>query len=338
MSDTFVADISNYQANVDLPTYRASNGKIICQISWGTAVTVNPLRVLQIASLKFDVVIWYLGLRADQDIAAQVAAFTSMIPVQTAGETYCVDWEATGNINPPTLAQVNQARSLLAAHYGILPGWIGTYGSTSIFQSQGLPDWGGWVWVASYETAEPNIAHVLWQFTNGTYQSQPYGPINFPGIGFVDGSVFHAIDELIPADIQLQTLISPPLPAPSVPSVPSVPAPPAPPAPPVPPVPPVPPTPTPAPVVPPAPAPPTLAPVPAVFNPVKLPRLSYGMSGAAVYALQALLSEHGFTVPSTGVYDDATKTAVLNLKAKANLPFDDIVGPGVWTFLLTTKP
>ena len=323
MSDTFVADISNYQANIDLPTYRATNGKIICQVSWGTTQTVNPLRVLQIASLKFDVVVWYMGLRADQDIAAQVAAFTNMIPVQTAGETYCIDWEATPGVSAiPTLDQVNQARALLAAHYGILPGWIGTYASTSLFQSQGMPDWGGWTWVASYQTTEPAIPHTLWQFTNGTYQSNPYGPINFPGIGFCDGSVFHAQDNLIPPDIQLQTLICPPLPAPTPAPTP---------------------TPTPTPVPTPAPTPvpspiPTPIPSPTPSSVVvTLPVIHLGDTNTSVQRVRDLLNGRGISVPARGnTYGAQLEKGVLAFKALNGLGTDPTIGGRFWTDLLTS--
>lgn len=202
MADTFVADISNFQPSADLPTYRQTNAKIICQISWGTDVTVNAGRIAEIRSLDFTVVLWYMGLVANEDIGAQVGAFVSQIGHLLPGEGVFLDWEATGSTPPPTSQQRDVAESMLASRLGISVQWIGTYGPASLLENSPKP--AGWLFPASYETTEPAIPHALWQFTNGQYHSIPYGPIDFPGIGYCDASVFHG------SDAELEALVCPP--------------------------------------------------------------------------------------------------------------------------------
>jgi len=201
MSDTFFADISNFQPSVNLPLYRETNAKISEQVNWGTQITDPNGRMAEIRSLNFTVVLWYMGLMPNQDIAAQVATFVSTLGPLLPGEAVVIDWESTGNLQPPTVTQRDQAAQLIAQHYGFNVKWVGVYGPASLLQQHPTL---GWQWVASYETTEPTIPHVMWQFTNGQYHSNPYGPINFPGIGYCDGSVFHG------TDAQLAALVCPP--------------------------------------------------------------------------------------------------------------------------------
>jgi hypothetical protein len=60
--------------------------------------------------------------------------------------------------------------------------------------------------VASYETVEPSIPHDIWQFTDGQYTSLPaseYAPINWPGVGKVDSSVFHGTETALQQALDL---------------------------------------------------------------------------------------------------------------------------------------
>lgn len=194
--DLFFADLSNFNDPVDLNAYRASYSVVAEQVNWGTLITDPNGRMNQIRSLKFDLVIWYMGLVATEDITAQVNTFINTLGALLPNETIVIDWEATGNTTP-TAAQRDQAAGLLAAHYTLARWWIGTYGPAGML-GQFPP--ASWVWAASYETTEPTIAHVMWQFTNGVFVSIPYGPINFPGVGDCDASVFHGtVAQLIAA-------------------------------------------------------------------------------------------------------------------------------------------
>lgn len=188
MADIFFADISNFQDSADLATYRRTNAVVICQINWGTSVTVPSGRIALIRSLKFEVVVWYVGLVATEDIAAQVSAFLSAIGPLQPGETVCIDWESTPGQGTPSASQRDQAATLIGTGLNIPVSMVGIYASPSNLSS--APPL-GWSWVAAYEEPEPSVAHVFWQFTDGVYTSGPYPPVNFPGIGFCDGSVFH---------------------------------------------------------------------------------------------------------------------------------------------------
>lgn len=217
MPDLFFPDTSNFQESIDFHALRGYTPVNVEQISWGTAVTLLPGRMAAIRSAGFTVTVWYLGLVANQNIAAQVAAFTGQLPELGPTDALFIDWEDTPNTlamrfppnlprSPaairrigrfvdgatPTAGQRDQAAQLLAAHYGCAESFIGVYGSPGNLAAAPPP---GWAIVASYETSEPAVAHTAWQFTDGVYVSNPYGPINFPGIGFCDASVFHGTVE-----------------------------------------------------------------------------------------------------------------------------------------------
>jgi len=61
--------------------------------------------------------------------------------------------------------------------------------------------------------------------------------------------------------------------------------------------------------------------------------LSYGNRGTAVRTLQTRLQVLGWAVDVTGVFDRATRRAVLGLQVAAGLLVDGIVGPRTWAAL-----
>jgi hypothetical protein len=185
--DLFFPDLSNFQPGVDFAALRGQASVVAEQVSWGTQVTIPAGRITAMRAARFDLIIWYLGITAANS-AAQVAAFVDTLGALLPNEAICIDWESTGNIPPPPASQRDEIQSLLAQHYGIPLRLIGIYGPDSLLRNSSPK---GWVWTASYETAEPVTPHKIWQFTNGQYVSRPYGPINFAGVGFCDASVFH---------------------------------------------------------------------------------------------------------------------------------------------------
>lgn len=60
------------------------------------------------------------------------------------------------------------------------------------------------------------------------------------------------------------------------------------------------------------------------------PVLSYGNRGSSVTALQIRLRALGWVVDATGVFDAATRRAVLGVQVAAQLVVDGIVGPRTW--------
>lgn len=67
--------------------------------------------------------------------------------------------------------------------------------------------------------------------------------------------------------------------------------------------------------------------------PTTRPVLSFGNRGTAVRALQGRLEALGWAVDVTGVFDAATRRAVLGLQVAAQLVVDGIVGPRTWAAL-----
>lgn len=63
------------------------------------------------------------------------------------------------------------------------------------------------------------------------------------------------------------------------------------------------------------------------------PHQSHGNRGANVRALQHLLRAHDRPVPVTGLFDDATLTAVRAFQSDAGLPVTGHADPGTWTRL-----
>lgn len=210
MSDIFFADISNFQASVDLATYRQTNAIIIEQATWGESITDPNGRLALIRSLDFQVVCWYLGVLAGETADGQVAAFMSAIGGELLpGETVALDWEATNGVMPSAQLR-DQIANQLAGELGIPVARVGVYGSPSNLAADPAL---GWQWVADYGDPEPSVPHVMWQFTNGQDGSPGYPPVNFPGIGFCDGSVFHGSPSDLEALIVPGTTPVPPTPS-----------------------------------------------------------------------------------------------------------------------------
>jgi len=188
MPDLVFPDISNYQPDVDFAALRAGYPVLACQISWGTAITVPAGRITAIRAQGFTCVVWYMGLRADQAIAPQVGAFTQTLGPLLPGDAVCIDWEETPGAGTPNAVQREQAATLIASTLGMDRWHVGTYGPASLLEQSPPPSW---AWPASYETAEPTIPHVAWQYTDGVYVSAGLGPVDFPGIGKCDASIAH---------------------------------------------------------------------------------------------------------------------------------------------------
>jgi hypothetical protein len=131
---------------------------------------------------------WYCYLPADVDPATCARAFIALIGTLRANEWCILDLEVG------TGSQVARAQQFFAVvdPFNRCPAML--YSGNSFLSTQlgGSAQWPGRpIWDASYETDEPNQPHSLWQFTNGTYNSIPYQRVNFPGIGYCDGSVHH---------------------------------------------------------------------------------------------------------------------------------------------------
>lgn len=185
MTDTLFPDISEFQPNADLHSLRAQTGAVGVRVNYGTTLDKTmPARRDAVRAAGFDAVLWYVFLRPTQDIAAQVSATINCLGDLKHGELVFVDWEKDLNGSVPSTSQRDQALELLDARYGVK---AGLYASASMMPAGiGRP-----TWVAAYATSEPRVTHNVWQYTDGQYTSGGYSPVNWPGAGKCDTSVFH---------------------------------------------------------------------------------------------------------------------------------------------------
>jgi GH25 family lysozyme M1 (1,4-beta-N-acetylmuramidase) len=198
MTDTIFPDISEHQAKADLAQVRQVTEGIGVRVCYGQRLDLcMPFRRDEVHRNRFKAVLWYLFLRAHQDVAAQVATFTHCIPSLAYGEAAMVDYESDPYDNNawPTEAQRDQAQRLLDAHYGRR---AGTYASGLVAIPQDRVRW-----IADYEVAKPHTTYDIWQYTDGYYTSGRYAPVDWPTIGKRDTNVFHGTAD------QLAQLLSP---------------------------------------------------------------------------------------------------------------------------------
>lgn len=199
MADLFIVDVSEWQHNCDWSAYVAGGFlAAIARVCHGTTVDkIMPGRRDAMRKSGLRSIGWYLFLNSFQDVAAQVATFTSIIPTLGSGEYVIVDWEDDDKGILPTVAQREQALALLDQYYKLPVGSTFLYSYLNLLQSNPAQA-GRKVWIAAYGAGEPSMAHVFWQYTNGQYTSGPYQPITYPGVGKGDGSVYHGtIDQFI---------------------------------------------------------------------------------------------------------------------------------------------
>ena len=175
---TYLADISEYQANIADAAY----------LAWSRAVVIRALY-----GATHDDAAWYGGARraalhqggarfvgiyaylvASQSGAAQAQAFHQLVGAIQPGEVFIADFEEGDH----TLLTGWYNEMLTLYGQSIAP-YLWTYTGLDFGESQGvLPV----QWIADYTRAEPATPHTLWQFSE-TY------PV--PGVGTADCSVFH---------------------------------------------------------------------------------------------------------------------------------------------------
>ena len=187
MADSFMADVSEWQSDVDAAAYKKGGYQvIICRTYSGYSPDKKMsgrrdyLRGAGLAGIG-----WYCYLAASKDPADQARAFINTIGKLGANEWPILDIEeGSGN-------QTSRAEAFLKVvdDWAGFPGMI--YASEGFFSAQlsGASHWKGRpVWVAAYRNSyspstagEPNCGQVLWQYTDRA---------SIPGIaGGVDCSV-----------------------------------------------------------------------------------------------------------------------------------------------------
>jgi hypothetical protein len=187
-----VADVSEFQPNINWAQYVAENGgaAIVRAMYGSTHVDTSWLNGRRAAAHAGGVGLLgiYQYLRADQDAAAQAKTLMAQVGSLRQGEFLVCDLEEGSG------SQLSRANAWLAtanrlpAYPGYNGAWL--YSGLNFAQTHGLSGlFSGTdhhTWVAAYQSGEPTLGHSLWQHSNGTLARCTYEP--WAGMGFVDCS------------------------------------------------------------------------------------------------------------------------------------------------------
>ena len=185
----FIPDVSEFQPNVNPGALIAGGYRaIIARLAYGNRLDrMMPQRVTQFRSAGFTVIGWYLFLRSAVSEAAQVQTVKDLLGHLGSNEFLVVDWERDTDGTLAPTAERNQTLADLTA-WGGKKCWL--YGPASLLRQYPAPN-ADPEWPASYETPDPSLpGEVMWQYTDGQYTSGGYRPVNFPGIGLCDATVY----------------------------------------------------------------------------------------------------------------------------------------------------
>lgn len=181
MTSIYMADISEFQSNIDAPTYLQARACVICRTHNGNRPdNMMPARRNYLRGYPFVAIGWYQYLVASRDPAQQARDFIATIGTLGANEYPILDYEE-GPSNAISRAQ---------AWFAVVDAWAGfpamLYSGDAFFRANlgGTAAWQGRpCWVAAYGQSEPAQAHTLWQYTSSA---------DVAGVGNgVDDSVHH---------------------------------------------------------------------------------------------------------------------------------------------------
>jgi hypothetical protein len=169
----YLADVSEYQPDIDDATYVAWSHGIMIRALYGNAHTDGAWyggarrSDLHAAGIQFLGIYQYLV--SGQSGTSQAQAFHSLVgPIQN-GEVFVADFEEGAK------TMLTDWYSEMVALYGSsISSYLWTYTGLSFGESAGvLPV----QWIAAYGSSEPSTPHTLWQFSDS---------YNVPGIGKCD--------------------------------------------------------------------------------------------------------------------------------------------------------
>jgi GH25 family lysozyme M1 (1,4-beta-N-acetylmuramidase) len=182
MPEIHMADVSEFQSNVDAPTYlKAGYQCIICRAHNGTRPDhMMPVRRDYLRRHSFVAIGWYQYVVAGRDAATQAHEFLQTLGGLRPNEYVIGDWEEGAG------DQTHRAQ----AWFAVADRWCGfpatLYSGDSFLRNQlgGSGRWRGRpIWVAAYGQHEPSQAHTLWQYADN---------FHFPGVtGPSDVSIHH---------------------------------------------------------------------------------------------------------------------------------------------------
>ncbi|MDA8440544.1 MAG: GH25 family lysozyme [Propionibacterium sp.] len=172
MTDTIIADVSEFQQVIDWPTYGAHVPGVIIRAHNGNRPDAYWQRNLAGARANVTWRGFYQYLPANVDPAAAARAFTATIGQLEPGEVVILDLEeGSGDQRARRQLWLDTMQAPIEWTYS------GLYFARSHLPGVSIE------WIAAYQSSEPTDAHTLWQFTNAH---------TFPGIARpCDASVFH---------------------------------------------------------------------------------------------------------------------------------------------------
>ena len=207
-----LADASEFQRNIDAPTYlHAGHTCIIVRAHNGWRKdNMWPVRRDYLRKYPFDCIGYYQYLVAGRDAAQQAHDFISAVGDLRANEFVILDHEeGSGRQGERAVRWF----AVVDAHYGR----PSTLYSGESFGDTNLGGWSQWRrprWMAAYQGHEPTEPHELWQNTDRG---------GFPGIGICDGNIFHGTGPQMAQTFchMSHTPVHPPTPGPPLPKPPS---------------------------------------------------------------------------------------------------------------------
>jgi GH25 family lysozyme M1 (1,4-beta-N-acetylmuramidase) len=181
MPDTRLADISEFQSNIDAPAYLAGGHSCLIVRAHNGYRPDNlwPGRRDYLRAHPFVALGWYQYLASNRDAQQQARDFINTVGPLRPNEFVILDHEeGAGN-------QISRAE----AWFAVVDPWCGfratLYAGLSFCRDHlgGFDRWKRPRWLAAYQSAEPRDVHELWQHTDNA---------RFPGLaGGVDGNLFH---------------------------------------------------------------------------------------------------------------------------------------------------
>lgn len=185
MADTRLADISEFQENIDAAAYIGGGHRSLIVRAHNGRRSDNqwPARREYLRKFPFVTIGYYQYLVSGRDAVDQARDFVACVGSLRPNEFAICDLEeGSGN-------QTGRAEAwfrVVDAAYGF-PATL--YAGLS-FGKTNLGGWQRWSgrprWVAAYQSREPTDPHELWQHTDSA---------RFPGLaGGVDGNIFHGTD------------------------------------------------------------------------------------------------------------------------------------------------
>jgi len=182
MPDTRLADISEYQSDIDAGAYlKGGYSCLIVRAHNGSRADYKwPARRDYLRGYDFTALGWYQYVQPGRDAAQQARDFVDCVGPLRGNEFLIGDFEEGSG------SQVSRAE----AWFKVVDAAQGFPATLYSGQSYGKTNLGGWSrwqgrprWIAAYSSQEPTDQHELWQNTDSA---------RFPGLaGGVDGNVYH---------------------------------------------------------------------------------------------------------------------------------------------------